>query len=140
MGYEAIREETLARQKELGIVPKDTELPPTNPIGTPETRTGPDGKPFPVLDVTRPWDSLSDDEKALFCRMAEVYAGFLAHADDQIGRLLDFLEEFGYRENTLVIARLRQRRLGRGRPERLRQRDEDDAAASPTTSRTTCRS
>ena len=103
MGYEAMRVETLARQKELGIVPKDTELPPINPIGTPETRPGPDGKAFPVLDVTRPWDSLSDDEKALFCRMAEVYAGFLAHADDQIGRLLDFLEEFGYRENTLVI-------------------------------------
>ncbi len=103
MGYEAMREQTLARQKELGIVPTDTELPPINPIGTPETRTGPDGKPFPPLDVTRPWDSLSDDEKALFCRMAEVYAGFLAHADDQIGRLLDFLEEFGWRENTLVI-------------------------------------
>ena len=103
MGYEAMRVQTLARQKELGIVPKDTELPPLNPIGTPETRTGPDGKPFPVLDVTRPWDSLSGDEKTLFCRMAEVYAGFLAHADDQIGRLLDFLEEFGYRENTLVI-------------------------------------
>ena len=103
MGYEAMREETLARQKELGIVPKDTELPPLNPIGTPDTRTGPDGKPFPMVDVTRPWDSLSADEKTLFCRMAEVYAGFLAHADDQIGRLLDFLEEFGYRDNTLVI-------------------------------------
>ena len=93
MGYEAMREQTLARQKELGIVPADTELPPINPIGTPETRTGPDGKPFPPLDVTRPWDSLSDDEKRLFSRMAEVYAGFLAHADHQIGRLLDFLEE-----------------------------------------------
>ena len=40
MGYEAIREQTLARQKEMGIVPADTELPPVNPIGTPETRTG----------------------------------------------------------------------------------------------------
>jgi arylsulfatase len=103
MGYEVLREQTLARQKELGLVPKDTELPPTNPIGTPETRTGPDGKPFPLLDVTRPWDSLSEDEKKLFCRMAEVYAGFLAHADDQIGRLLDFLEEWGWRENTLIF-------------------------------------
>ena len=103
MGYEAMREETLARQKEMGIVPADTELPPINPIGTPETRTGPDGKPFPPLDVTRPWDSLSDDEKRLFARMAEVYAGFLAHADHQIGRLLDYLEETGQRENTLVI-------------------------------------
>ncbi len=69
-GYEAIREETLARQKELGIVPKDTELPPINPIGTPETRTGPAGQPFPELDYTRPWDSLNDDEKRLFCRIA----------------------------------------------------------------------
>ncbi len=66
MGYEAMREQTLARQKELGIVPADTELPPINPIGTPETRTGPDGKPFPALDETRPWDSLSDEEKRLF--------------------------------------------------------------------------
>ena len=77
MGYEAMREQTLARQKELGIVPADTELPPINPIGTPETRTGPDGLPFPELDYTRPWDSLNDDEKRLFARMAEVYAGFL---------------------------------------------------------------
>ena len=47
MGYEAMREETLARQKEMGIVPADTELPPINPIGTPETRNGPEGQPFP---------------------------------------------------------------------------------------------
>ena len=50
MGYEAMREQTLARQKEMGIVPPDTELPPLNPIGTPETRTGPNGEPFPALD------------------------------------------------------------------------------------------
>ena len=103
MGYEAMREQTLARQKKLGLVPKDTELPSINPIGTPETRQGPDGKPFPMLDVTRPWASLSDDEKRMFSRMAEVYAGFLAHADHHIGRLLDFLEEYSWRENTLVI-------------------------------------
>ena len=64
MGYEAMREQTLARQKELGIVPADTELPPINPIGTPETRTGPDGQPFPPLDYTRPWDSLSRRREA----------------------------------------------------------------------------
>ena len=87
-----MREQTLARQKELGLVPADTELPPINPIGTPETRTGPDGQPFPALDYTRPWDSLTDEEKRLFARMAEVYAGFLAHADHHIGRLLDYLE------------------------------------------------
>src|SRR5439155_14592412 len=78
MGYEAMREQTLARQKEMGIVPADTELPPVNPIGTSTTRTSPDGKPFPPMDETRPLDSLSDDEKRLFSRMAEVYAGFLA--------------------------------------------------------------
>ena len=47
MGYEAMREQTLARQKELGIVPPDTELPPINPIGTPETRTGPERRAVP---------------------------------------------------------------------------------------------
>jgi arylsulfatase len=103
MGYEALREQTLARQKEMGIVPPDTELPPINPIGTTETRTGPDDKPFPMMDVMKPWDTLSDGEKELFSRMAEVYAGFLAHADHHIGRLLDFLEFSGQRENTIVI-------------------------------------
>jgi arylsulfatase len=58
LGYEALREQSLARQKQLGIVPPDTELPPLNPIGTPQTRTGPDGQPFPPLDYTKPWDSL----------------------------------------------------------------------------------
>jgi arylsulfatase len=103
MGYEAIRAQTLARQKELGIVPDNTEIPPINPIGTPDTRTGPDGMPFPVMDGTLPWDSLGDDEKGLFCRMAEVYAGFLAHADHHIGRLLDYLEETDQLDHTLIL-------------------------------------
>ena len=124
MGYEAMREQTLARQKELGIVPADTELPPLNPIGTPETRTGPDGQPFPALDYTRPWDSLTDDEKRLFC----------AH-----GRGLRRLPrprrpphrpparlprgDRAAREHA-HHRRVRQRRERRGRPERLGQRDE----------------
>jgi arylsulfatase A-like enzyme len=103
MGYEAMREQTLARQKQMGIVPADTELPPLNPIGTPGDRTGPDGQPFPEVDYTKPWDSLSADEKRLFARMAEVYAGFLSHADHHIGRLLDFLEETSLDHNTMVI-------------------------------------
>ena len=102
-GYEAIREEVLARQKALGVVPQDTELPPINPIGTPETRKGPEGQPFPEVDYTRPWDSLNDDERRLFCRMAEVYAGFLAHADFHIGRLLDYLEASEELENTMIV-------------------------------------
>ena len=103
IGYEAMREQTLARQKQLGIVPAETEVPPINPIGTFENRTGPDGQPFPPLDYTKPWDSLSSEEKQLFARMAEVYAGFLAHADHNIGRLLDYLEESGQRDNTMVV-------------------------------------
>src|SRR3954469_19374371 len=103
MGYEAMREQTLANQKRLGIVPENTELPPLNPIGTYETRKSPDGKPFPALDYTVPWSQLSDDEKRLFCRMAEVYAGFLAHADHHIGRLLDHLDESGDLDNTLIL-------------------------------------
>jgi len=103
MGYEAMREQILARQKQMGIVPADTELPPVNPIGTPQTRSGPEGRPFPPLDYTKPWDSLTDDEKRLFSRMAEVYAGFLSHVDHHIGRLLSHLEETGQADNTLVI-------------------------------------
>jgi arylsulfatase A-like enzyme len=103
MGYEAAREQILARQRDLGIVPADTELPPINPIGTPDARSGPEGQPFPPLDYTLPWDGLSDDERRLFARMAEVYAGFLSHADDQIGRLLDHLAEIGQLDNTLIF-------------------------------------
>lgn len=102
-GYEAVRHETLARQKALGILPEDTVLPGLNPIGTAETRTGPDGQPFPALDVVRPWDTLSGDERRLFARMAEVFAGMLAHTDEQIGRVLDYLEESEQADNTLVI-------------------------------------
>jgi arylsulfatase A-like enzyme len=116
-GYDAMREETLARQKAMGIVPENTELPPLNPLGTPETRSGPDGQPFPALDVTRPWDSLSHEEQRLFARMAEVYAGFLAHADHQIGRLLGYLEETGQRENTMVVVVSDNGASGEGGPE-----------------------
>ncbi|HXA59729.1 MAG TPA: arylsulfatase [Streptosporangiaceae bacterium] len=102
-GYEAARAEILARQKQMGLVPENTELPPLNPIGTPETRVGPAGQPFPPLDYTRPWDSLSQDEKRLFARMAEVYAGFLSHCDEQIGRLLDYLSGIEQLENTVIV-------------------------------------
>src|SRR5258708_26871388 len=71
--------------------------------GPPQGRGGPTGTYSPPLDVTRPWDSLSAEEKRLVPRMAEVYAGYQAHADHHIGRLLDSLEESGQRENTMVI-------------------------------------
>jgi arylsulfatase len=57
--------------------------------------TGPNGEPFPVGEMVRPWDSLTEDEKTLFRRMAEVYAGFMSYTDHEIGRLLDYLEESG---------------------------------------------
>jgi arylsulfatase A-like enzyme len=102
-GYEAIRVEILARQKELGLIADDVELSPINPHGEPDV-TGPDGQPWPALDTVRPWDSLTADEQRLFARMAEVYAGFVSYTDDQIGRLLDFLEETGELDNTIIVA------------------------------------
>ncbi|MEV7507193.1 arylsulfatase [Streptomyces sp. NPDC090085] len=102
-GYEVMRERILARQKELGLVPENTALPPVNPIGTPQTRSGPGGEPFPDLDRTRPWAELSEDERRLFARMAEVYAGFLSHCDDQFGRLLAYLEDIGQLDNTVFV-------------------------------------
>ena len=103
MGYEAMREQTLAQQKKLGLVPADTELPPINPIGTPETRRALTASRSRSSTTRRPWDALGDDEKRLFARMAEVYAGFLAHADHHIGRLLDYLEQTEQLENTIIV-------------------------------------
>ncbi|MCC7371004.1 MAG: arylsulfatase [Chloroflexi bacterium] len=83
-GWDVIREERLARQKALGIVPPDTALAPRN------------------ADV-RPWDSLSEDERRLFARMQEVYAGFVEHTDAQVGALVGHLERLGVLDNTLVV-------------------------------------
>ncbi len=83
-GWEAYREKTFARQKELGIVPADAELSRHDP------------------DVQK-WDSLSDDEKKLYARMMEVFAGFLEHTDHHIGRLLDFLKTIDEFDNTVVM-------------------------------------
>ncbi len=100
MGYEAYRDIVLANQKRLGIVPPETELSPMNPYAD---VTGPQGQPWPPLDTVRPWDSLSPDEQRLFARMAEVFAGFLSYTDDQIGRILDYLEESGQLDNTIIV-------------------------------------
>jgi arylsulfatase A-like enzyme len=100
MGYEAYRELVFDRQKQMGIFPADAVLSPLNPYAE---ETSVEGKPWNPVDVVRPWESLSDDEKKLFCRMAEVFAGFLSHTDHEIGRLLDFLEETGELDNTIVV-------------------------------------
>src|SRR3974390_3070294 len=83
-GWDKVREETLARQKKLGVVPQNAQL-----TKRPEQ--------IPA------WDTLSADQKRLYARMMEVYAGALSHADYNIGRLLRALEESGQRDNTLVI-------------------------------------
>ncbi|MBV8710882.1 MAG: arylsulfatase [Solirubrobacterales bacterium] len=100
IGYDAIRQGIIERQKALGIVPEHAELSPINPY---RDRTGSSGESWPEVDTVRPWESLSEDEQRLFRRMAEVYAGFLSHADHQLGRLLDYLEESGQLENTIVV-------------------------------------
>ena len=93
-GYEAYREWVLPRMIERGILPEGTELTPINPM--------PDGT-FNPTDVVRPWDALNDAEKAMFCRMAEVYAGFSEYTDAQVGRIVDYLEESGQLDNTIIF-------------------------------------
>ena len=88
----------------MELLPEDVELSPINPHGEPDGITGPDGQPWPGLDFVRPWDSLTEEEQRLFIRMAEVYAGFVSYTDDQIGRLVDYLEESGQLDNTIIVA------------------------------------
>ncbi len=83
-GWDRQRELTLEHQKKLGLVPKNTKLTPR-----------PDSIPS--------WDSRSADEKRLYSRMQEVFAGFLEHADVQIGKIVDSIERMGLRDNTLII-------------------------------------
>jgi arylsulfatase A-like enzyme len=83
-GWDHLREETLARQKKLGVVPADTKLAP---------------KPEAIKD----WDTLSPDEKKLFARQMEVYAGFGEMADYEIGRLIDAIQAMGQLDNTLIF-------------------------------------
>jgi arylsulfatase len=83
-GWDKLREETLARQKRLGVVPADTKLAP---------------KPEAIKD----WAALSADEKKLFARQMEVFAGFGEYADTEIGRLIQAIEATGQLDNTLIF-------------------------------------
>lgn len=93
-GYEAYRQWVLDRMIQKGILPKDTKLTPLNPMtkGT-----------YAESDIVRPWDSLTKEEKKLFSRMAEVFAGYSEYTDAQVGRVIDYLQESGQLDNTLVI-------------------------------------
>jgi arylsulfatase len=113
MGYERYRETALANQKALGLLPPETELSPMNPYAD---ATSPDGIPWPANENVRPWDSLSEDEKRVSCRMAEVFAGFLSYTDAQIGRILDYLEQTGQLDNTIVVVMYDNGDSGEGGP------------------------
>ncbi len=93
-GYEAYREWVLPRMIERGILPEGTELTPLNPM--------PEGT-YSQTDYVRPWAELNDAEKAMFSRMAEVYAGFSEYTDAQVGRIVDYLEASGQLDNTIIF-------------------------------------
>jgi len=83
-GWNKVRETIFANQKRLGIMPEDAKLTPW-PKGLPE------------------WDSLSWDEKKLFIKQADVYGAYLAYADNEIGRVIQAVEDLGQLDNTLII-------------------------------------
>lgn len=83
-GWDIEREVRLATQKDMGLVSRDTRLPPRN--------TG-------VL----PWSNHSEDERRLFVRLQSAYAAMLDHADQQIARIVDFLDRTGTRDNTIIL-------------------------------------
>jgi arylsulfatase len=82
-GWDKLREETFARQKELGVIPQDTELT---------------ARPAEI----QAWDETPDEMKPIFARQMEVYAGFMEHTDHHVGRVIDALEELELLEDTLV--------------------------------------
>jgi len=84
MGWDQLREQSLARQIAMGVVPPGTKLAP---------------KPPEIKD----WDKLSADEKRLFTRQAEVFAAFAEYTDHEIGRMLKAFDEVGDADNTLVF-------------------------------------
>ena len=83
-GWDAYREKVFARQKELGLLPDHAELPTRDPD-------------VPV------WESLSVEEKRLYARFMEVYAGFVSFTDHHFGRILDTLEQIGELDNTIIM-------------------------------------
>ncbi|MEM7139812.1 MAG: arylsulfatase [Actinomycetota bacterium] len=96
-GWDVLREKTLERQKALGVVPDDVEL---------------SERPSWV----EPWDEVGPDARKLYARFQEVFAGFMAHTDAQIGRILDELEASGELDNTIVMLMSDNGASGEGGP------------------------
>ena len=93
-GYEAYRDWVLPRMVEKGVMPEGTKMTPINPLPEDVAISN---------DAVRPWNSLNADEKKLFSRMAEVFAGFSEYTDAQVGRIVDYLENTGQLENTIIF-------------------------------------
>jgi arylsulfatase A-like enzyme len=106
-GYEAYREWILSRMIAKGILPKDTKMTPINPL--PKDVANP-------ADAVRPWNTLKPEEKKLFSRLAEVYAGYSEYTDAQVGRIIDYLEHSHQLENTLIIYAADNGASGEGSP------------------------
>jgi arylsulfatase len=83
-GWDVERDRRLARQKSLGVVPENTDLPPRN-------------------EFVRPWTEHTPDEQRLFARLQGAYAAMLDHADQHLARLVAFLEQAGVMDDTLVL-------------------------------------
>ena len=83
-GWDWYREEVFARQKRLGVIPADAVLPDRDP-------------------TVKAWDSLTPEQKKVYARFMEVYAGFLTHADYEFGRIVNYLKEIGQADNTIVL-------------------------------------
>ena len=83
-GWDAFRQEVFERQKKLGVIPANAILPERN-------------------DTVKAWDALTPDEKKLYARFFEVYAGYLTYTDFEVGRLVNHLKEIGQLDNTLIL-------------------------------------
>jgi arylsulfatase len=106
-GYDAYRKWVLPRMIAKGILPKDTKLTPFNPL--PDTIANP-------ADFVRPWESLNADEKKLFSRLCEVYAGFSEYTDAQIDRVINYLKQTGQYDNTVIFYAADNGASGEGTP------------------------
>jgi arylsulfatase A-like enzyme len=106
-GYEAYREWALKSMIDKGILPEGTALTPLNPMPADAAVDA---------DAVRPWDTLNDDEKKLFSKMAEVYAGASEYADAQVGRIVEYLEQTGQMENTIIFYAADNGASGEGSP------------------------
>ncbi|GAO42678.1 arylsulfatase [Flavihumibacter petaseus] len=106
-GYDAYRKWVVPRMIEKGIIPKGTNLTDFNPMPPNVANPG---------DYVRPWDELKPEEKKLFSKLAEVYAGFSEYTDAQIGRIVDYLEKSGQLENTVIMYAADNGASGEGSP------------------------